>query len=140
MELYNFVNEQVDKRVNKVKNGDDDALMQYIELKRIAKALETAIKEIQADALAEAEKYGKGDFLRNGASVSVRATAGRWDFKHIKEWTKAKVEIEKVEGKYKALYKTKELGTIPVDEETGEILDMPIFNAGGDTIFLKFLK
>ena len=75
MELYNFVNEQVDKRVNNVKNGDDDALMQYIELKRIAKALETAIKEIQADALAEAEKYGKGEFLRNGASVSVRATA-----------------------------------------------------------------
>jgi hypothetical protein len=140
MELYNFVNEQLSSRVNKVIDGDENALMQYIELKRIAKTLETAIKEIQADALSEAEKYGKGEFLRNGASVSVRATAGRWDFKHIPEWIKTKAEIERVEKKYKALYNSKDFGTIPVDEETGEILPMPVFNAGCDTIFLKFLK
>lgn len=140
MELYNFVNEQINERVKKVNSGDDSALMQYIELKRISKALETALKEIQSEALSEAEKYGKGELLRNGASVSVRATAGRWDFKHIPEWIKSKAEIERVEGKYKSLYKSKEFGTIPVDEETGEILEMPIFTQGGDAIFLKFLK
>jgi hypothetical protein len=140
MELYNFVNEQVNERVKNVLSGEDSALTQYIELKRIAKTLETALKDIQPDALSEAEKYGKGEFLKNGASVSVRATAGRWDFKQIMEWKKASEEIKRVEDKYKTLYKSKDLGTIPVDEATGEILQMPIFNHGGDAIFLKFLK
>ncbi|CAB4127929.1 hypothetical protein UFOVP105_3 [uncultured Caudovirales phage] len=140
MELYNFVNEQVEKRVLSVQNGESEALSNYIELKRIAKALNGAIKEIQSDALSEAERFGKGDFLKDGASVSVRATAGRWDFKQIAEWKKASDEIKKVEDKYKTLYKSKDLGTIPVDEATGEILQMPIFNHGADAIFLKFLK
>lgn len=140
MELYNFIEGQIKKNVENVNEGFASPLYTYIELKRILKDVEQAIKEIQPEALKEAEMHGKGETMVAGALISVRAVGGRWNFKNVPEWAKQKSEIDRIESKYKALYKTKELGTIPVDEETGEILDLPEYSHGTDAIFVKFPK
>lgn len=136
MQLFEFLNSQMSARIESVQSGDESALKIYVELKRMSKAIDEALATIKDEALDDAQ----GVKSCEGVSVSVRSVGGRWDFKHLKDWSETKSKLETIEAKYKALYKTKELGTIPVDEETGEILEMPYYSQGSDAIYLTFPK
>lgn len=63
-----------------VENGDRPALRTYIELKKIEKALEASIKNVQPLAVDEAEKFDKKSFEHFGAKIEVKNAASRWDY------------------------------------------------------------
>ena len=136
MQLFNFVASQIERRIERVSEGEISALPLYIEMKRISKLIDEEIKKIQPEALEESH----GVKSCEGVEVSVRAVGGRWDFSPVPEWIKMKSEIENLENKYKALQKSNSFGSLPVDEETGEILPLPIPPKSTDAIFLKFPK
>ena len=126
--------------VNEAKDGEVSALKTFIELTRMSKELSKCLKDIKAEALSEAEAYGKSEQIIHGAVVSVRAVGGRWKFDHIGEWKEIDDKKKAIETKYKTAFKNAENGLYNVAESTGEILDLPSYSAGPDAIILKFPK
>jgi len=140
MENYNIFKHQIDGIISEVENGEVSALNSYIELKRMSKELDEALKSIKDEALSEAEAYGKGEQIIQGAVVSVRAVGGKWKFDHIGEWKEIEDKKKAIEAKYKTAFKNAENGLYNVAESTGEILELPSYSAGPDAIILKFPK
>lgn len=131
---------QIASIVNAVDNGTVDGLDAFIELKKIDKQLSGAIDAVFETAFSDASKYGTGEHLKNGVIFSVRATAGRWDFKNCDMWIEQKSQLENVEKHLKSLVNSHKIGDPIVDHSTGEIIKLPTFNNGKDTIFLKIPK
>lgn len=129
-----------DEMSSEVMDGNASALETFIELKRMSKLIDGIINDIKDEALSEAEAYGKGDSIINGAVVSVRAVGGRWKFDHISEWKNIEDKKKGIEQKYKTAFKNAENGLYNVSESTGEILELPSYSAGPDAIILKFVK
>jgi N-methylhydantoinase A/oxoprolinase/acetone carboxylase beta subunit len=140
MENYNIFKHQIDGIIYEVENGEVSALNSYIELKRMSKELDEALKSIKDEALSEAEAYGKGEQIIHGAVVSVRAVGGKWKFDHLVEWKEIEDKKKAIEAKYKNAFKNAENGLYNVAESTGEILELPSYSAGPDAIILKFPK
>ena len=118
-----------------VEEGNLSALDAYIQLHQIEKLAGEARKQIQAQAVTEAQREGK-QFTRMGFEVQCRAGAGRWDYKHIKEWEAKKFELSQLEEKAKWAFKSAEKGITPIDED-GVIVEPAIYTPGADTIALK---
>lgn len=131
---------QIASIVGAVENGTADGLDAFIELKKIEKKLSGAIDSVFETAFSDASKYGSGEHLRNGVIFSVRASAGRWDFKNCSMWINHKSQLENVEKHLKSLVSSRQIGDPVIDHETGEIIQLPTFNPGKETIFLKIPK
>lgn len=140
MDNYNIFKHMITGIVQEVQDGEVSALNSYIELKRMSKELDEALKSIKDDALSEAEAYGKGEQIIHGAVVSVRAVGGKWKFDHLSEWKEIDDKKKAIETKYKTAFKNAENGLYNVAESTGEVLDLPSYSAGPDAIILKFPK
>lgn len=138
--ITKFVLNQINGLVESVNAGTADADKVFIELKKIEKELKSAIDTVFDEALTEIEKLGKGEHLINGTIVSVRASGGRWDFKNCSLWVDHKSQLENVEKHLKSLVSSRTIGDPMVDEETGEMLELPIYNPGKETIFVKIPK
>jgi len=118
-----------------VEGGNLSALDAYIQLHQIEKLAGEARKQIQAQAVTEAQREGK-QFTRMGFEVQCRAAAGRWDYKHIQEWEAKKFELSQLEEKAKWAFKSAEKGITPIDDD-GVIIEAAIYTPGADTIALK---
>ena len=118
-----------------VEEGNLSALDAYIQLHQIEKLAGEARKQIQAQAVTEAQREGK-QFTRMGFEVQCRAGAGRWDYKHIPDWEAKKFELSQLEEKAKWAFKSAEKGITPIDED-GVIVEPAIYTPGADTIALK---
>ena len=118
-----------------VEEGNLSALDAYIQLHQIEKLAGEARKQIQAQAVTEAQREGK-QFTRMGFEVQCRAGAGRWKFDHIQEWEAKKFELSQLEEKAKWAFKRAEKGITPIDED-GVIVEPAIYTPGADTIALK---
>lgn len=102
--------------------------------------LSDAMDQIKSDAMDEALKHGRGEHLVNGAFVSVKNVGGRWDFKHLSDWADTKSKLTAIEKKYKSAYKSHENGLMNVDEASGEIQQLPKYNAGSEALTIKLPK
>lgn len=140
MENFNIFKHLADGMISEVENGIGSALNTFIELKKMSKYIDGLVKEIQSEALREAESFGKGEHSIHGAVVSVRSTPGRWNFDNLEDYVSAKQNLKHIEDRYKTAFKNAENLLSSVDESTGEILDLPTFTPGPETIYLKFLK
>lgn len=118
-----------------VEEGNLSALDAYIQLHQIEKLAGEARKQIQAQAVTEAQREGK-QFTRMGFEIQCRAGAGRWDYKHIPDWEAKKFELLQIEEKAKWAFKSAEKGITPIDED-GVIVEPAIYTPGADTIALK---
>lgn len=118
-----------------VEEGNLSALDAYIQLHQIEKLAGEARKQIQAQAVTEAQREGK-QFTRMGFEVQCRAGAGRWDYKHIPDWEAKKFELSQIEEKAKWAFKSAEKGITPIDDD-GVIVEAAIYTPGADTIALK---
>ena len=118
-----------------VEEGNLSALDAYIQLHQIEKLAGEARKQIQAQAVTEAQREGK-QFTRMGFEVQCRAGAGRWDYKHIKEWEAKKFELAQIEERAKWAYKSAEKGITPIDDD-GVIVEPAQYTPGADTIAVK---
>lgn len=118
-----------------VDNGNLSALDAYIQLHQIEKLAGEARKQIQAQAVTEAQREGK-QFTRMGFEIQCRSGAGRWDYKHIQQWEAKKFELSQLEEKAKWAFKSAEKGITPIDDD-GVIIEAAIYTPGADTIALK---
>lgn len=135
-----IIMKQIASMIGAVENGTADGLDVFIELKKIEKKLSGAIDSVFETAFSDASKYGSGEHLRNGVIFSVRATGGRWDFKNCQIWIEQKSQLENVEKHLKSLVSSHKIGDPIVDHETGEIMELPNYNPGKETIYLKIPK
>lgn len=119
---------------DKVINGEMSALKAYILLKDLEKLTKDVLKGLQDQAIDEAESYGKGEHDAYGAKFQVRNGATRWDFKHIQEWKNKSADLKAYEESLKALAKSGHTG---IDEETGEVLELPKQVFGATTLSIK---
>jgi len=118
-----------------VDNGNLNALDAFCELTRIEKICVELKKQIQQQAVNEAQKHGK-NFKHMGFEIQCKSGAGRWKFDHINEWAAAKMQISTIEENAKMAYKLSEKGLLPVTDG-GEILEPATYIPGADTIALK---
>jgi hypothetical protein len=72
--------EQITQMTEAVIEGNAPALKTYIQLKRIEKALEIAIKKVKDFAQDEAEAYGQKSFQTFGAQVELKSAPSSWDY------------------------------------------------------------
>lgn len=111
--------------VQEVIEGNADPIVGMGILKDLKKQVEKGIAAIEADAFVEADKYGAKVFEHAGYKITLKDGSRRFNFKPIREWSQAKKSIADMEAKYKAAWMSADKGIMPVDEETGEVLDLP---------------
>lgn len=117
--------------------GMTDPLAAYAELAQIEKAAKEAREQIKELALEEAAKYAERSIPIAGVIVEKKAAAGRWDFKGIREWSEAKANLTAIEERAKAAYQAaQKFGAITATED-GEVVELPTYQAGGDTLAVK---
>ena len=118
-----------------VDSGNLNPLDAYCELSRIEKLCSELKKQIQQQAVNEAQKHGKS-FKHMGFEIQCKSGAGRWKFEHINDWAAAKLKISTIEENAKWAYKLSEKGLLPVNDG-GEIVEPATYVPGADTIALK---
>ena len=121
-----------------VLSAEADALSAYITLKEFEKDLALIVKQVQPLALEEAKSYDETSFDAFGAKVTVKKGAGRWSFKHIPQWEKAKETLKEVEEKAKSAYNNKGFGMIVSDD--GEVIEPANYTEGEEQISVTIKK
>ena len=125
----------VETLVNQVLSGYLNPLEVYVTIKKIEEALKQAKKELLDLAVDEAAKYGTGSHSCYDADITLKNSAGRWDFTEIPDVISKEIELKALKDKHKASLKHE-----IVDIETGELVQAPIFKPGRETISIKLKK
>lgn len=89
---------------NDAADGERNALECYYELREIEEAAALSKSKIMESALNEFRNYGEKSISLYGYEISESAS-GRYDYKDIPEWSKAKDRLIKIEEKAKLAYK-----------------------------------
>ena len=136
-ELSDQQPDQVSAIVRGVNTGLLDPLKAFIALKKIANEASSAIKALESDAIAEAEKYGAGEQEVFGVKVLVKNGPAAWDFSDCSHFTE----------RYEALNQLKkDLQNVAtgrgeyIDKETGEMWTLPIKRPGKRVLSITFKK
>lgn len=122
-----------------VKEGDLDPLKAIVVLKEIEKKAKEYKSMIDDIALDEITKYGKEGTNIEGYNVNVRASAGRWDFKHIIEITDLEIKIKELKEKHKGSYKQM-LNNLTTLGEGGEVIIPANYKGGKEIIVITKIK
>jgi len=124
---------------NLVVEGEIDPLKAVIVLKEIEKKAKEYKCMIDDLALDEITKYGRGGTEIEGYSVSVRSSAGRWDFKHIKDITDLENQLKELKEKHKGAY-NQMLRNLTTLGEGGEVIIPANFKQGKEIIVITKIK
>lgn len=76
----------------KVKEGDEDALTAYIQLREAANVLDTAVESLKSQAYSVAESKIGAEHL--GVKISMSKGRTTWDFKPVTAWSKLQEEFK----------------------------------------------
>ena len=126
--------------VQDVQDGNEDPLKAYVELMKLQKSIEEAIKYIKDEAINAASNYGKEKFEKYGYEIKYNQGRKIWDFKNIRQWNEYKQKLAEVEEFGKLAYSAYEKGGQFVDPDTGEIIPVPIVTHSNDYITVTKLK
>lgn len=118
-----------------VDSGNLNPLDAYCELNRIEKICAELKKQIQQQAVNEAQKHGK-TFKHMGFEIQCKSSAGRWKYEHINDWVAAKMKLSIIEDNAKTAHKLIEKGLLPLNDG-GEIVEPATYIPGADIISLK---
>jgi len=121
--------------VNQVKEGNQDALIAYAELKAAEKSLKAALAELEPLALEEAAKYGK-TFELYGHKFEQRNGAIRYTFSHLPQWQAADNAKKLIEQQSKQALKAMETGNTIIDSD-GCIVEPPKVLYSKDSLIVK---
>lgn len=121
----------------KVLNGELNPLEAYISLKRTEKLFKDVLKAVQEQAIDEADNYPEKTFKAFGATIEKKSAAGRWDFSELKDWQELTDKKKELEETYKMAFKSNQSGASLVDNDTGEVSDLPQYTPGKQTIAIK---
>ncbi len=122
-----------------VENGAIDPLLAYTKIHELEESLKAAKEVVYDAAINEADKYTEKTFVFHGYEIQKKSAAGRWDFKHIPAWNKAKEVVSEVEEKCKTAFKMAEKGDTYVSED-GEAIEPAHYTNGKSIISLRRLK
>lgn len=129
-------------------HGTMNALEGYISLKRLEADVATALGRLKDKATEEAAAYGKGEHEAYGATIQHRASAGRWDFSKL-PWRQSLDEMQAnldmtrkaKEDMAKAAYNAaQKMQKLPVDMETGEVIQPAEYTPGKDVVAIMLKK
>lgn len=129
-------------------HGTMNALEGYVSLKRLEADVAEALGKLKAKATEEAAAYGKGEHEAYGATIQHRASAGRWDFSAL-PWVKPLEEAQASldmtrkakEDMAKAAYNAQQkMQALPVDMETGEVIQPANYTPGKDVVAITLKK
>lgn len=129
------------KILEQVESGDINFLEAVIEVRKIKLGINSLLKdldafeneyynEIQMEASEHQNEYKGAKFeFRNGRKM--------FDFKGIDEVEKANQELKAIKDKYQSAWENRQKGLVPIDEETGEILNLPVVKYGKSSLVVK---
>jgi len=124
------------KAVEAAEEGNASALEVYAILKDDLKVLQSAIKQIEPDALEEAfSNYSEKTFTDHGFKFEKRNGGSTYKFDHIPQWVKKQKELKEIEMKAKQMYDGYKKG-MQVADENGEVY-LPIVEGRKDSIVIK---
>lgn len=127
------------RKLQAAEDGEIDALLAYIELKRIFNVLEASIKQIQPLALAEANKYGEKSFKAFGASITLKSNPGQWKYEGCDDVLLAAENLKKLQENSKNAYKLAIKGQVVVDDDS-VIIPAAQYTPGADSISISEKK
>jgi len=88
-----------------VENGEIDALEAFVNLKKLEEIVKQAKKRIDDLAIDEANKYGEKTFRFLDSEITIKSSAGRYDYSHLPEITSKEAELKLLKDKHKAASK-----------------------------------
>lgn len=143
-ELYIQMQDEFINTCDNVENGNIELLEAVIEMRKQKAFHEQMIKDInefEAQNYNDIENSAK-DYQNEFRGVKFEFRGGRktFDFKGIEEVQIAKDNAKEIEQKYKTAWEMKQKGFAPVDEETGEVLQIPIVKYGKSSMIVKLPK
>lgn len=143
-ELFIQMQDQLVNTINQVENGDIQVLDAVIEMRKQREFHEQMLKEISHF---ESENYNEIELEAKehqnefrGAKFEFRNGRKTFSFKGIEEVEKATKDLKSVKDKYQSAWEMKQKGLAPVDEETGEVLQIPTVSYGKSSMVIKLPK
>ena len=122
-----------------VVEGELDSLNVILLLKQLenkAKEYKTKLEDI---AIEELEKYGKEGAKINGHRLTLKRSAGRWDFKHIEAIREAENTLKRLKEKHKTAY-NQQINDITAIGKGGEVIDPAKYKEGKTIIMISHDK
>ena len=137
MELlkHKRINDIVNDITLAVENGDVDALEAFVNLKKLEEIVKQAKKRIDDLAIDEAAKHGAKTFGFLDSEITIKNSAGRYDYSNIPEITSKELELKLLKDKHKAALKNELF-----DLGTGEKIEPPIYKGGREILSIKLNK
>ena len=111
-----------------VKDGEINPLEAYIILKNQQTILESALKQVQDQAIDEGLKYGEKSFTAFGAKIEMRSAPAVYKFDET---------VQQFEARLKAMKDQAKIGSF-VDPDTGVEIGKAIKIDGKQTISISF--
>ena len=122
--------------VQKVVDGEVDALEIYAQLKDFEKHFKDCLAVVQEDAIKDAERYGEKSFDHSGFKFELREGRRTYDFKHIPEWVDVKNKLKEIENDAKTSASMN--GTFV--KEGGEVVEPCIIKYSAPSLIVKQTK
>lgn len=113
---------------------NSNCLEALMKLKSYENIINSVKKSIEAEAINEADKYGKGQHEVMGVKFQVKEGSRRYDYTNDDTYNKLKAELKEREEFLKGLKKPM------VDPETGELAQPPIEKYTKSSITISFPK
>ena len=134
-----MVTETIVKLVTDVNDGHENPLKAFALLRQWGKDIESAMKEIEEQALQEAKKHPK-TFELEGWEITRSEGTRRFDFKGCQSWVKTNTELKEIEDRLKATWNAyQKIGNL-ASADTGEVLELPVCNFGKESLTIKIKK
>ena len=130
-EIINYVKDIAEL----VENGEIEAIKAFLFLKEIEMKSKEYKKKIEETALNELSEYN-GNTEINGYNISLKKSAGRWDYSHIKEIVDAENNLKQLKEKYKLAYKQQDNNITSIGDG-GEVIDPAKFKHGREIISIR---
>lgn len=143
-ELFLQIQDEFVNTCDNVENGNTELLEAVIEMRKQRAFHEQMLKDIssfESEYLNEIENSAKehqNEF--KGAKFEFRAGRKTFDFSGIEEVKIAKQNAKEIESKYKTAWELNQKGTSALDEDTGEILQIPSVKYGKSSMVVKLPK
>lgn len=125
--------------LDKAEAGELDTLETYANLKKLSGIVSDAVKQLEEKALQEASKHD-GNFIRGSFSFESRGGRKIWDFKPVKKWAELNNQIKQLEGSLKMAFEARQNDFSMVDEETGEIQELPNISFSKPSLIVREVK
>ncbi len=143
-ELFIGMQDELINTFNAYENGDInvlDAVIYLREQKAFHEEMLKNIKDFESENQHEIELEANANQNEyKGAKFEFRAGRKTFDYSKIEEVATAKNNVKELEQKYKSAWENHQKGLVPVDAETGEILQLPEMKVGKSTMVVKMPK